>query len=255
MKIQYVSDIHLELLTFNERCIYLDTIERTCDILVLAGDIGNPIKNHYKHFLRKVGELFEKVFVIAGNHEYYGNTIEETNQKIMDVVAEFSNITFLNNNYEDYGGVRWIGTTLWTEIIDTPLFRMNDFRVIKDFDIVKYNQLHYTCKTFLESSLQNASEENIKTIVITHHLPFYELTNTYYRKPCYSHISMLFNANINDIIDKYKTQLVGWFYGHTHKHSIQTHYDINFYCNPIGYFDEINREELIRLNKNCIVNI
>ena len=42
MRFPYVSDIHLEFLSENEIINIESFIKPCCDVLVLAGDIGNP---------------------------------------------------------------------------------------------------------------------------------------------------------------------------------------------------------------------
>ena len=62
--IQYVSDLHLEK-KINNRSIIAKK-----PYLILAGDIGYPFQNNYKNFLLHMSYIFNKVFLIAGNHEY-----------------------------------------------------------------------------------------------------------------------------------------------------------------------------------------
>ena len=45
--------------------------------LALCGDIGNPATDAYARILNEQAERFEKIFVIAGNHECYGRTVPE----------------------------------------------------------------------------------------------------------------------------------------------------------------------------------
>ena len=238
-KIQYVSDIHLELLFKNSIKTINHLFKQEGEILVLAGDIGNPYKKDYKDFLQHMNSKFTKIFLIAGNHEYYGNDVSETKDKIKSICSDYKNISFLDNNYEDYKNHRFIGTTLWTNI-NKPAFTINDTKMIKNFDIPKYNQLHLEAKTFLQNSFQDCKRDNIKSIVITHHLPFFELTHPNYQNSLYTNYRQWFNANLEELIIKNKESIAVWIYGHTHTESIQKHFDINFYCNPIGYLGENN---------------
>ncbi len=67
MRIQYISDIHLEFFKVLPKQI----VRPVADILCLAGDIGYPFSSLYRDFLKQVSRDFKKVFLIAGNHEYY----------------------------------------------------------------------------------------------------------------------------------------------------------------------------------------
>ena len=69
---------------------------------MLAGDIGNPHHMTYSKFLTEISAKFKKIFLIAGNHEYYGNELEDTRQMIHRIVDKLDNISFLDNTFEEY---------------------------------------------------------------------------------------------------------------------------------------------------------
>ena len=88
VKIGYISDVHSELRKTHDAIAHINS-ER-CDILVLAGDIGNPFKqdNSYIRFLEACTEKAQHTLVVAGNHEYYqGNrfSIGQTKTKILSI--------------------------------------------------------------------------------------------------------------------------------------------------------------------------
>jgi predicted MPP superfamily phosphohydrolase len=131
MKIQYVSDIHLEFYS------KLPKITPVADVLVLAGDIGYPTSKIYVQFLKEMNTLFKKVFLITGNHEYYADKhIEDIDTQIQQIINsnDLKNISFLNCSYEDYEGYRFVGATLWSHI-DNPSYTINDTTQIKDFSV------------------------------------------------------------------------------------------------------------------------
>jgi predicted MPP superfamily phosphohydrolase len=73
MRIFGISDIHLEFLPDNDDFSFTSKWP-SADVLVLAGDIGSPIKRYdqYRHFLEHVKKAYSTVIFISGNHEYYG---------------------------------------------------------------------------------------------------------------------------------------------------------------------------------------
>lgn len=186
MKIQYISDIHLEFLNQNEYEKLLNKINIVGDVCILAGDIGNPYYHNYENFLRFINYRFEKTFLIAGNHEYYKNSIIQTKADIKNMVNDFQNISFLDNSFEEYNGFRFIGTTQWTEITD-PTYKINDLEYINKFSIKDYNNLFYESRNFLEYAIAPNS------IIITHHLPIYELTDKKYRNETNDKYNQWFN--------------------------------------------------------------
>ncbi|HEY5580609.1 MAG TPA: metallophosphoesterase [Rhodoferax sp.] len=109
MKIQLVSDLHLEFLARRfpgERII--DPAPGS-DVLVLAGDIHNSAL--------AVGIFADwpvPVLYVAGNHEFYGNSWERTRADLRSACAG-TNITYLDNDVFEFKGVRFLGCTLWTD--------------------------------------------------------------------------------------------------------------------------------------------
>lgn len=237
MKIQYISDIHLELLYKNGVKLFTHTFIPKGDICILAGDIGNPFEKSYSDFLFYVDSQFKKSFIIAGNHEYYNNDIVSAKQKIASICEKLENITFLDNSYEDYEGYRFIGSTLWTNI-KKKQYTINDTKTIKNFSVDDYNLLHEKCCNFLNETLTECTNRNIKSVVITHHLPIYELTHEKYRDSLFSNYQQWFHGNLDDIIKNNKKNIAAYIYGHTHTASVQSHYGVKFYCNPVGYSHE-----------------
>lgn len=73
MKIQYASDLHLEL-SDNSKYVKEIPFEVTGDILVLAGDTAylrdKTLPN--SKFWKWASENYKEVFLVPGNHEYYG---------------------------------------------------------------------------------------------------------------------------------------------------------------------------------------
>ena len=74
MKIQYASDIHLEL-SDNLRFIKSEPFEVTGDVLVFAGDTGylrdRTLPN--LRFWKWASANYREVLLVPGNHEFYGN--------------------------------------------------------------------------------------------------------------------------------------------------------------------------------------
>jgi predicted phosphohydrolase len=237
MRIHYISDIHLEFMKPNHYENFRNRWRpdpNQADVLVLAGDIGNPRQPFYREFLQHCSQSCKKVFLIAGNHEFYGSTINETISLIDSIVAEFPNISFLHNRSEDYEGIRWVGTTLWSTLVN-PLFTINDTEQILDMTIARYKELHQESVKFLEQSLAEAKANNMKCVVITHHIPLYELIHAKYREPQMESYNQWFASRLNTLVETYASCVKGWVYGHTHTGSVTLQSGITFYCNPVGY--------------------
>jgi hypothetical protein len=241
LTIQYISDIHLEFLHIEEIKSKARKIIPICPILILAGDIGNPFQKGYKLFIEEMNNKFEKVFIISGNHEYYGGkSMEETEIQIKDIIKDYKNVSYLQNSYEDYNGIRYIGTTLWSNITD-PNYKINDVYSIKEMDIDLYNNLHKQSVEFLTKTLSQSKEYNC--ILITHHLPSYKLIDKIFMDQKVSMYNQWFASCLDDIMIQYSSNIKGWFYGHTHLPNITNLYGVDTYCNPVGYKGENSKPD------------
>ncbi len=205
--IQVCSDIHLER---NDIDDISKIIIPSAEILVLAGDIGNPMSEIYTHFLDYYSKLFKIILLITGNHEYYGNSISETEEKIEDICSLYKNIHFLNNKIFKYEDIVFIGTTLWSLIpdhyvINNELSDMKDFKLIKDFTLDRHRRLFKENLEFIENNLGK------KSIIITHHAPSMKCIADEYKNDV---VNCCFASNLDNLFMNNK--VLGWIYGHTH---------------------------------------
>ena len=236
MKIQILSDLHLEFLSPSQIDCLVGKIEHVGDVLVLAGDIGNGMASHYRKFIERMALLFTKVFVVAGNHEYYGNDIETTNQEIQSVCDSWKNVSFLCSKWEDYGGMRWIGTTLWSHVEETTKCFTNDIRYIQNMPMHKYNQRHQEAVQFLTETLEMSQEK--PCIVITHYLPSMTLIHEKYKNHEDEPFNQWFASALDPLIESHTQHLPLWIYGHTHDPSYTRLFETDMVGNPIGYEGE-----------------
>ena len=243
MKIQYISDIHLEYLS------EIPKINPVGDVLVLAGDIGHPFSGIYINFLIDMNKKFKKIFLITGNHEFYSlaklhwgvpswnqndnKTMEEIDDNIKNIIKNYdlNNITYLDDSYEDYEGFRFCGSTLWSKIIDQKYLN-NDMTFIKNMSIEFRNELFNNSFEFINGTINNS---NLPIIMITHHLPSFDLIDPIYRTEEYNNYNQCYANNCNQL---FKDPIKIWIYGHTHKECDKEINGIRFLCNPIGYPNE-----------------
>jgi len=263
MIINYLSDIHLE---FFKPHINFDKVFRfpeNGEILCLAGDIGYPESEIYTRFLQYCTKYFKYIYLIAGNHEYYcgknkEKTIQKTNNLINKICSNLKNVYFLNNQnvYNEEYDIYIIGTTLWTETESSNkelLLGYNDFNQI----YYEY-QDHRCCMNeeymdllnsesieFLEIELEKLKNSNSRVLVITHHLPTYELIHDKYKNHPQS---FLFANHLDNYFEKYKID--AWICGHSHAKMNLTIKNTQLFLNPIGY-----PGENLRYNTNETFNL
>jgi predicted phosphohydrolase len=173
MRVQVLSDLHLEFggLEFDFNGI---------DLLVLAGDVNIGEKG-----LLWIKEKVSKIPVIyvLGNHEYYKSSYPKLLNKLLQSSLG-TNIHVLEKASVDIEGIRFHGTTLWTnfELFGDPKVagyacqqKMNDYKQIRlDPSYSKLRSIdthifHYRSLNWLRESLLNSEAK--KNVVITHHAP------------------------------------------------------------------------------------
>ena len=79
------------------------------DIVVLAGDISRP-----REAIAWARAFSKPVLYVPGNHEFYGNTLGDTLRQLKDL-SQGSQIHILDNDDIELCGVRFLGSTLWTD--------------------------------------------------------------------------------------------------------------------------------------------
>lgn len=232
--IQYVSDLHLEFLKYPEA---VDTmpIERRAPYLVLAGDVGNPCQPPYARFLHRVSAMFDRVFLITGNHEYYGSTLLTTDNVIKSLVADLSNVVFLQNSLYSDPTLAFdvFGGTMWSAI--DPSERKYVKNGVSDYVRIDggyergggflpelSTRLFHSYQRALEATLAQGTKP---LVVISHHMPSRSLIAPQYKNTLYN------SAFATDVSLANHPRIVAWFYGHTHA----PHDEGIFHCNPVGY--------------------
>ncbi len=238
---QYISDIHLEMWASNP-AFYQQILKPSAPYLILAGDICSYEKRQkLKPFLEYCTTHWDKVFMIAGNHEYYAykTPMSKIEEWLREECIALPNIHFLQKEtylLEDKYII--IGATLWTHIdpeIDYEAYaQMNDFKKITNNDGTCFKpdncrQLYKEHAKFIETETEKAILKGLIPIVITHHLPSPTLIhpkyansplNSCYASPCLE--SMLLTPSI-------------WFYGHSHIKYIKDFKHTKCCINALGY--------------------
>ncbi|TDQ78333.1 metallophosphoesterase [Sphingobacterium yanglingense] len=210
MKIQYISDLHLELQK-NRAFFEKYPVQSHADYLVLAGDIVplNQI-DQINFFLDHISQIFSKVFWVPGNHEFYGSDYKQyqsCNIPIRENVFLINNQSVLLDDYE------LVFSTLWTNLdLNKRWFlqyHINDFKYIKyrgdHIDALDYNGFHTDALSFLVNKLQQP--DRLKKIVVTHHCPVMVCISDQ------ENFSSVYGTPLDKLILKY--QPLYWVYGHT----------------------------------------
>lgn len=116
MRIQFASDLHLEFAD-NWRFLKQHPLEKTGDVLVLAGDIGYLGDDNYSThpFWDIVAEQYEQVLVVPGNHEFY-KFYDLATLKDGELLQIRPNVRVYYNAVVTLGDVDFILSTMWAHI-------------------------------------------------------------------------------------------------------------------------------------------
>lgn len=238
--IEILSDIHSEMATLDNVKLLCDNmltplIKEKTDI-ILAGDIGNPLSDNYKYIIQHCSDNYNRVFICTGNHEYYHSfNITHTEYYIDKLCIKYNNVYFLNKTRYEFEDFVILGCTLWTRVPHKFKYVvskcMNDYKYIPDFDVTVQNNLHENHINWLKSEIEQIDTDK-NVIVVTHHLPTFELIDDIYKDSDINHAFA--NTDCNELF-----QFIDyWICGHTHMYKNIVIEDCTFIVNPLGYSGE-----------------
>jgi predicted phosphodiesterase len=234
VKLHVLSDLHLEFAPF-------EVPDTGADVVLLAGDIGTKIDGV------EFAQAIEKpVIYVAGNHEYYGGAIPHLTQK-MRLLAEGSNVHFLENDAVVIDGVRFLGCTLWSDFAFLgeekreaamlyAQMRMNDYRKIRlspEFSrlrAVHTAGYHAQSVHWLEKQLDVGHDG--PTVVVTHNAPSIQSVQVEYQD---DDLAPAFVTNLEHMMGE---RVALWVHGHTHYSVDYESNGTRVLSNQRGYPDE-----------------
>ena len=239
MRIAYASDLHLEF----DDSLTLTGLS-TADVLVLAGDV-DTMPEYYTEILRKLRLAYAgPVLFVLGNHEYYNGVFPDDRQKYRDAIAHDRQAHLLENEAVVLDGVRFLGSTLWTDFACGKQMRncqhmMSDFEVIHDgvsgsITPETILKVHQDSIAWLDDQFTNHPHAG-PNIVVTHHAPSYQSQHPRFAG---SPISGGFCSNQEHRIQRWKPDV--WIHGHVHDPMDYRIGQTRILCNPWGYPDEEN---------------
>ena len=179
MKIQVLSDLHLEHGGF------LPEHHPEADVIVLAGDLA-PYTEGLVDQLAEHWSGAPHILYVLGNHEFYGTEIDETRARLVEECAG-AGIHLLDPGMVRIEGTRFIGATLWTDLLlegkaDEIGAHMrvsreiSDFRGAiqhqgRDFSTGESVERHRADRAFIERELEEAEHAGDRAVVTSHHAP------------------------------------------------------------------------------------
>lgn len=232
MRCHYLSDLHLEAQTF-------DTALPKGDVLIVAGDLCHArrldpaLTDRYSveqldrvmRFVDRALAGFPHVLLIAGNHEHYDGVFEDTTDLLR---RHLPGVTVLDNTAVTIGGVRFFGSTLWTNFDGGSEAAMNAVRRrMGEFFFVKTRSGpdHGSLAKFRPQDAMRAHEvawsallremgagQGQPMVVITHHAPSRLGLNPRFAG---NGLDAAYASDLDHAIGSIEN-VVAWVHGHTH---------------------------------------
>ena len=250
MRIHILSDLHIEIADYQPHKV-------ACDVVVLAGDIGSDAKGI--EWARRVWPD-QQIIYVPGNHEYYGLERTATLQAMRETALQLG-VRLLDNDEVVIGGVRFLGTTLWTDfnLFGEPTKQqamsvgkrcLNDFRLIGErgrvFSPERSIEIHEASLAWLSAKLKDDFVG--ETVVVTHHLPSMQSVSDRFKT---SILSACFASNLDALFG----HSVLWIHGHTHDSLDYVQNSTRVLCNPRGYSRYGHDQENNEFNPALVVEL
>jgi len=246
MRIQLASDLHLELLASTWPQERLIAAAPGADVLVLAGDIDRGLRA-----IERFARWPVPVLYLAGNHEYYDSTWEQLRADMRRAAAGTS-VRFLDNDVVTLGGVRFLGSTLWTDYGLPGASQTDAMAAAEDFLLdhrriqtrsgpfraAQALQEHLRSRAWLAGEL--ARDSTTPTVVVTHHGPHPASVHARFAG---SPINGAFVSDLTELVE----QADLWLHGHVHDSFDYRVGRCRVVCNPRGYAQ--NRKEVASVDE------
>jgi Icc-related predicted phosphoesterase len=231
MRCHYLSDLHLEAQLFSM------AFPRGA-VLIIAGDLCqarclDPSRtDRYSieqrgRAMRLIDEALRKfahVLLIAGNHAHYDGVFEDTAEVMR---SHLPSVTVLDDEAVEIGGVRFVGSTLWTDLgkqseAEVTAIRkgMGEYFFVKtrgdrNQPLAKLrpadtHRAHEAAWRRLREAV--TVEPHRPTVIITHHAPSHMGLNPRFAD---SPLNSAYASSFDDEIATFENVPV-WVHGHTH---------------------------------------
>lgn len=234
MKLHVLSDLHLTVSSFSAP-------PTDADVVVLAGDVARP-----EQAIAWARGLAKPVVYVPGNHEYYEGSIPGTVRRLKELAAG-SAVHVLENDTAVLGGVRFAGTTLWTDFLLLGDGAARDRAVagaieyLRDFSRIRREDataapfrpadaaaLFARSARWIERTL--AEPFAGPTVVVTHHAPS---PRSVHPRFAASILNPCFVSDAEHLLDGDRVAL--WIHGHAHDSFDYVVNGTRVLCNPRGY--------------------
>ena len=243
MKIQFLSDVHLEFGDFK-------LPETDADVIVLAGDIHPGVVG----IEWALESTTKPVIYVLGNHEFYHYDYKK-NLAACRKLAKGSHVHVLERNSVVLNGVRFLGCSLWTDYnlygqadahSQLAELGMNDYYMISNGDDnIEASFIAGIHKKSVNWLLKQRSHSE-PLVVVSHHAP---TERSLHQEPDQDPLLAAYASELSPLIQKLDPKL--WIHGHLHFNSDYFVGSTRVMANPRGYTHRLNAD----FNPTLVVEI
>jgi predicted phosphodiesterase len=274
MRIQLFSDLHLE-----RDPTFRPYIAPGTDVVVLAGDIGSYQPGSrlasqdfgLELFAPRLGAPCPVVLFVPGNHEFDSMDFAATTQRLR-ATCERLGITWLDQQVVVVDGVRFMGTTLWSDFdalaVSEPditkqlamrnkAMRAANYYLSKNTTLADgvqvlaegLREMSLACQAWLRAAL--AQPFDGKTVVVTHFAPSLLSADPRYGLAAGT-------AGFCNSLDVLLPLADVWMHGHLHclndyvVEDKATGRACRVVANPLGY---LSKNEQIQFRENLVIEV
>lgn len=220
MKFSLISDMHID---HPQPKTPYELLEEN---VIVAGDTSNGLEG--LKFLQKLRNKGFNVYAVDGNHEHYSNTSQNRTEK--ETTASFREE---HKRYHDVDPPIILANG-WYNVQNEDLWNgyMNDSRMsglsAADVNVLAFNDMNY-----IEDTLKQWRDYQVKGVVVTHTAPCMETLNPRFE----GHYSneWYWNPSMEQLLKDYSEQILVWCHGHTHEAVDKIVHGVRVVCNPRGY--------------------
>jgi Icc-related predicted phosphoesterase len=275
MRIQIVSDLHLEFSDIN--------IQNTnnADVLILGGDIciAQDLHDHpepantadqmaiangtglgrrqeraqqFRDFFKRCSFQFPHVIYIMGNHEFYNGKFYAGIDYMREECAKYPNVYMLEQDTKIIDDVVFVGGTLWTDMNKRDPLTMHAIEgMMNDFRIIRNDKRNYAPMSALDVAIRHdrtlayiklivQEHKDKKCVVVGHHTPSFQSVHDLYKD------QYLMNGGYHSDLSEFimdHPQIKLWTHGHTHNPFDYVLGETRVVCNPRGYENDGYNED------------
>lgn len=235
-KLLWMSDLHMDLaIHAYRRKILIDLQTAEFDAAVITGDTASSqfIEQHLLSIASACNP--RPVYLVLGNHDFYGSSIDHTREKVRAICSKISNLhhlqdlgpVWLNKHTALIGHHGWADARCgWGErtyVRNPDHWCIDDFRSLNKserFELMAL--LGKNSSISIRSNLQSVVRR-AKQLIIATHVPPFETSVIYDGKPCGPcHSAHFVNSNMGGMLigtarNNPNTQFTV-VSGHTHSH-------------------------------------